>query len=226
LGTEWSISHEYVTRGLLTEWFPMAYRLGIGAAIGGRTAQARSLPGATEKEFQMSYSSVDRVSLPTPSIDVAGRLVLAGMVASMVFDFWGQILSPGLGFANLSPHGLARSLLGTFGLPNGDFAGYFVHFYLVGLIGYPIGWLFVFRPAWAAVTGGKGGWLAASAVYGFGLWIFAIGGITAIAGLPFFLNFTGITWVALVGHVAYGIALVAALRLMERTAPKPVAQPA
>ena len=36
-----------------------------------------------------------------------------------------------------------------------------------------------------------------------------------IAGLPFFLNFTGITWVALVGHVLYGIVLVAVLRMIR-----------
>tara|TARA_B100001167_G_scaffold102121_1_gene62414 strand:+ start:1189 stop:1734 length:546 start_codon:yes stop_codon:yes gene_type:complete len=145
-----------------------------------------------------------------------GMMMIAGVVATMAFDLWGQLISPGLGLAALSPHGLAKSLLGRLGLPNGDFAGYFVHFYGVGLLGYPIGWLFVFRPVWNAVTGGRGGALLASAVYGFGLWVFAIGGITAIAGLPFFLNFTGITWVALVGHVLYGIVLVAVMRLMQR----------
>ena len=51
---------------------------------------------------------------------------------------------------------------------------------------------------------------------GFGLWIFAIGGITALAGLPFFLNFTGIAWVALIGHVLYAIVLVAVMRLAAR----------
>jgi hypothetical protein len=66
------------------------------------------------------------------------------------------------------------------------------------------------------VTGGPGGWFLPSALYGFGLWIFAIGGITWIAGLPFFLNFTGITWVALVGHVLYGIAMVAVMQAIAR----------
>jgi hypothetical protein len=110
---------------------------------------------------------------------------------------------------------LAKSLLGRLGLPNGDFAGYFVHFYLVGLIGYPIGWLFIFSPIWQRVVG-KSHWLLPSAIYGFCLWVFAIGGITAIAGLPLFLNFTGITWVALVGHVLYGIVLVACLNVIDR----------
>ncbi len=143
-------------------------------------------------------------------------MFVAGAVATMAFDLWGQIISPGLGWANLSPHGLARSLLGSLGLPNGDFAGYFVHFYLVGLIGYPIGWLYVFRPAWTAVMGTRHGWLLPSALYGAALWVFAIGGITAIAGLPLFLNFTGITWVALVGHVLYGIVLGAVIARLER----------
>lgn len=155
-------------------------------------------------------------TVPPLNAATVGLMFLAGAVATMAFDLWGQIISPGVGWANLSPHGLAKSLLGTFGLPNGDFAGYFVHFYLVGLLGYPIGWLFVFKPVWDKVLGGVGGWFLPAAVYGFGLWVFAIGGITAIAGLPFFLNFTGITWVALVGHVLYGIVLVLVIRLAGR----------
>jgi len=163
----------------------------------------------------MSDATNSGAASATPPITMAtfGLMFVAGAVATTAFDLWGQVVSPGLGWANLSPHGLARSLLGSFGLPNGDFAGYFVHFYLVGLIGYPVGWLYVFRPVWARVTGGMGGWMLPSAVYGFGLWVFAIGGITAIAGLPFFLNFTGITWVALIGHVLYGVVLVAVLQM-------------
>ncbi|MEW2915704.1 hypothetical protein AB1A64_01400 [Ruegeria sp. ANG10] len=152
---------------------------------------------------------------PRFNIPLLGMMFISGFFASNAFDLWGQLISPALGFANLSPHGLARSLLGTLGLPNGDFAGYFVHFYLVGLIGYPIGWLYVFNPIWTTLFKGRHIFVG-SAVYGFGLWVFAIGGITTIAGLPFFLNFTGITWVALVGHVIYGIVLVWAIRLIER----------
>lgn len=155
--------------------------------------------------------SVPGLTLPTICL-----MFIAGAIATTAFDFWGQVISPGLGWANLSPHGLARSLLGSFGLPNGAFAGYFIHFYVVGLIAYPVGWLFVFRPIWMRVTGGAGGWLLPSAIYGFALWVFAIGAVTSLAGLAFFLGFTGITWVALVGHVLYGIALVAVMQLDKR----------
>ena len=149
-------------------------------------------------------------ALPALSVNTLGLMFISGFFATNAFDRWGQVISPALGFANLSPHGLAKSLLTSLGLPNNDFAGYFVHFYAVGLIGYPIGWLFIFAPLWSKVVGTTH-WFLPAAVYGFGLWVFAIGGITAIAGLPFFLNFTGITWVALVGHVLYGIVMVAVL---------------
>ena len=156
------------------------------------------------------------------AVRTLGAMFIAGFFATNAFDLWGQAVSPGLGFANLSPHGLAKSLLGSLGLPNGDFIGYFFHFYLVGLIGYPVGWLFIFKPAWDAVVGdriaGFAGWFVPAAIYGFGLWVFAIGGITLIAKLPFFLDFTGIAWVALVGHVLYGIVLVAVLRWLARPA--------
>lgn len=166
----------------------------------------------------MTNSDYSRTAagVPPANLDTVGKMFIAGVLATMAFDFWGQIVSPGLGFANLSPHGLAKSLLGSIGLPSGDFAGYFMHFYLVGLIGYPVGWLFIFRPIWQRLTGSAGGWFLPAAIYGFGLWVFAIGGITAIAGLPLFLNFTGITWVALVGHVLYGIVLVAVLNAIPR----------
>ncbi|MDX5593977.1 hypothetical protein [Pseudovibrio sp. SPO723] len=154
-------------------------------------------------------------TLPKMNVDTLGLMFISGFVATIAFDFWGQIVSPGLGFANLSPHGLAQSLLGSLGLPNNAFAGYFVHFYVVGLIGYPIGWMYIFAPIWQKIFGNTH-WFLPSAIYGFGLWLFAIGGITFIAGLPFFLNFTGIAWVALVGHVLYGIVMVAVLDVIER----------
>ena len=153
--------------------------------------------------------------LSAVSLQTLGAMFVAGTFATMAFDFWGQIVSPALGFANLSPHGLAKSLFGALGLPNSDFAGYFMHFYLVGLIGYPVGWLFIFAPIWERIIG-QTHWFIPSAIYGFGLWVFAIGGITAIAGLPFFLGFTGITWVALVGHVLYGVVMVATMQAIRR----------
>ena len=149
------------------------------------------------------------------SVTYIGFLFIAGFFATMAFDFWGQVLSPSIGWANLSPEGLAQSLLSSLGLPSSAFLGFFVHFYIVGLIGYPMGWAYVFKPVWTLLLGPVH-WFLASALYGVGLWVFAIGGVTTFSGLPPFLNFTGITWVALIGHVLYGIVLVAILRLITR----------
>ncbi|MEM6711864.1 MAG: hypothetical protein AAF590_06225 [Pseudomonadota bacterium] len=159
-----------------------------------------------------NVNAVGGPAIPKVNAETLGLMFISGFFGTIAFDLWGQLISPGIGWANLSPHGLARSLLGSLGLPNNAFAGYLVHFYGVGLIGYPIGWLFVFKPIWGRVTGDLGGWFVASAVYGFGLWVFAIGGITTIAGLAPFLNFTGITWVALIGHVLYAIVMVAVMK--------------
>lgn len=154
-------------------------------------------------------------ALPAFNVNTLGLMFISGFFATLAFDLFGQVISPALGYAKLSPHGLAQSLLGSLGLPNNAFAGYFVHFYAVGLIAYPVGWLFVFKPLWQRVVG-ETHWFLPSALYGFALWVFAIGGITSVAGLPFFLNFTGITWVALIGHVLYGITMVFVLDLIDR----------
>lgn len=153
----------------------------------------------------MSESESD---MPPLNATTLKAILISGAVATVGFDLWGQAISPMLGFPNLAPIGLARSLLGAVGLPNGAPAGNLMHLFLVGLIAYPVGWLYVFRPLQErfAPTMPR---LAAAAIYGAGLWVFAIGGVTAVAGVPFFLNFTGITWVALVGHVAYAIIAAA-----------------
>ena len=63
-------------------------------------------------------------------------------------------------------------------------------------------------PVLARLTPGIS-WLPGSVLYGVGLWIFALYIMAhLVAGNPAFLGFTGITWVALVGHVLF--ALVAA----------------
>ncbi|NVO58561.1 hypothetical protein HW561_22530 [Rhodobacteraceae bacterium B1Z28] len=149
------------------------------------------------------------------NLNSLGAMCIAGLCATVAFDAWGQIISPGLGWANLSPEGLAISLLSSLGLPASNFLGFFVHFYVVGLIAYPAGWMFIFKPVWTSFVSDAHLGLA-SAFYGFSLWVFAIGGVTTFAGLPPFLSFTGITWVALAGHILYGIVLVAVLKFVAR----------
>ncbi|MEO1198162.1 MAG: hypothetical protein AAFX39_02840 [Pseudomonadota bacterium] len=42
---------------------------------------------------------------------------------------------------------------------------------------------------------------------GFGTWILALGVFVSLAGMPFMLNWGGLTWMSLIGHSLYGLAV-------------------
>ncbi|WP_051491742.1 hypothetical protein [Roseivivax isoporae] len=132
------------------------------------------------------------------------RILVAGALSTVAFDFFGQSVSPGLGFANLAPVPLANQVIQTlFGAPYSPGAQ-FLH-YFAGMIAYPAGWFLFVEPLRRAVAPGVP-WLAAAVLYGVVLWIFALYVMAhLIAGNPAFLGFTGITWVALVGHVLFAV---------------------
>jgi hypothetical protein len=135
-------------------------------------------------------------------------MVLAGAVATVAFDYFGQSLSPMLGFAGLAPVPLANQVIQTLtGEPYAP-AAHLLH-YIAGMIAYPLGWMFIAEPLARRITPGLP-WFLVAILYGIGLWIFALYIMASlIAGQPAFLGFTGITWVALAGHVLF--AIVAAL---------------
>ncbi|UWQ94219.1 hypothetical protein K3728_10795 [Rhodobacteraceae bacterium M385] len=154
-------------------------------------------------------------SFPAINLQTVALIVLSGAVGTLAFDLWGKAIAPLLGFGGLAPVGLARGFLGALGLPNSAAWGNFMHLLLVGVIAYPVGWLFIARPIMARAVPGMH-WTIASALYGVGLWVFAIGFIAWFAGNPLFLGFTRITWVALAGHVFYAIAAAATVQYLER----------
>ncbi|MEM7642261.1 MAG: hypothetical protein AAF366_06995, partial [Pseudomonadota bacterium] len=149
----------------------------------------------------------------TNLMPTALTVLMAGAFATIAFDLFGQGLSPLAGFAKLAPVGLASSTLkAIFGAaPRG--AADTLHI-LTGLIAYPLGYLLIARPLAAKVVPWMH-WSLVAAAYGVGLWIFALYVMAhLVAGMPAFLGFTGITWVALWGHVLFGVvaALVIELR--------------
>jgi len=131
-------------------------------------------------------------------------MLLAGACATVAFDFFGQSLSPMLGFANLAPVPLANHVIQTlFGAPYAPGAE-FLH-YFAGMIAYPLGWMLLARPVARTLRPGMG-WLIPSLAYGVVLWVFALYVMAhLVAGNPAFLGFTGITWVALIGHVLFAV---------------------
>lgn len=154
-------------------------------------------------------------ALPRFDAHTLVTMLVAGALATVAFDFYGQSLSPMLGFASLAPVPLAKSTLqALFGVDSTPGA-HFLH-YLAGLVAYPLGWMLIARPLAARVAPQLPWWVAATA-YGVALWVFALYVMASlVAGLPAFLGFTGITWVALVGHVLF--ALVAAFVVARRDA--------
>jgi len=143
--------------------------------------------------------------LPSFTLATVVTVLLAGCVATIAFDLFGQAISPMLGFANLAPVPLATQTWGVvFGTPYTP-GGHLLH-YVAGLIAYPIGWMFIWRPMverFASLP-----WPVSAALYGVALWIFALYIMAhLVAGNPPFLGFTGITWVALVGHVLFALVV-------------------
>lgn len=137
-------------------------------------------------------------------------ILIAGALATLAFDFFGQALSPLLGFSKLAPVGLAQATIKTvFGAaPKG--IGDAVHI-LTGLLVYSLGYVLVARPIQSRVWPSLH-WSVTAVVYGIGLWIFALYGVAhLIAGNKPFLGWTGITWVALWGHILYAFVLVWAI---------------
>lgn len=155
----------------------------------------------------MSNSATMNIAgLAVPKVNAATlmTMLLAGAMATAAFDLFGQSLSPMAGFAKLAPVGLANSTIGVlFG--KGYLPGAHLLHYMAGLIAYPLGWMLIAKPIADKVVPGLP-WLVSSAVYGVVLWVFALFVMAhLIAGMPAFLGFSGITWVALVGHVVFAV---------------------
>ncbi|MEM9433726.1 MAG: hypothetical protein AAGA12_07365 [Pseudomonadota bacterium] len=134
-------------------------------------------------------------------------ILTAGAIATIAFDLFGQGLAPLFGYAKLAPVGLAQGTIkSVFGAaPKGG--GDILHI-LTGLFVYTLGYLLVARPVQRKILPNLH-WSITAIVYGVALWVFALYGVAhLVAGNKPFLGFTGITWVALWGHVLYAVVAV------------------
>lgn len=131
-------------------------------------------------------------------------IMAAGALATLAFDSYGQAISPMLGMSKLAPVPLAtQTIRVVYGSASAEL-GYLLHV-ITGLLFYPLGWAMLARPIQKAVMP-KLHWFMTALVYGVVLWVFALYIMAhLVAGNPPFLNFTGITWVALIGHVLFAV---------------------
>ncbi|MEX0308699.1 MAG: hypothetical protein AB3N17_00490 [Tateyamaria sp.] len=138
------------------------------------------------------------------NLRTVGTVLTAGAFATIAFDVFGQALSPLFGYAKLAPVGLAgASIKAIFGAnPSG--AAYLLHA-LTGLVFYAVGYFAIARPIQRAVMP-RLHWSVTAVAYGVALWVFALYVMAhLVTGNKPFLGFTGITWVALWGHIVYAV---------------------
>ena len=138
-------------------------------------------------------------------------MVIGGALALAAFDAFGQIYSPEAGYPRLAPGGLAKQSLGK--LFGGEFTQYgqMAH-YAMGIIGYPLGYVLLARPISRLIAPNLHWWVT-GLVFGVVIWAFALYVMAHIvSGNPPFLGFGTLTWVALVGHIIYGLALAVVMR--------------
>lgn len=131
-------------------------------------------------------------------------ILLAGGLATVAFDMFGQAIAPMLGFAKLAPAPLAGSVVKVIVGEPIKHAGSLVHF-LTGLLAYPLGWFLIAKPIADRIVPNLP-WPLTAVAYGVGLFVFALYFMAhLVAGNPAFLGWGGITWVALVGHVIFAV---------------------
>ncbi len=156
---------------------------------------------------------------PSVNINTFITIVVSGAFAILAFDLFGQTISPlmkgiipTLG-AKLAPVALANQSLGVItGLGAKVVSqygiGHMMHL-ITGLFIYPIGYMFIARPISLKVLPALPWWVVGT-VYGVVLWVFALYIMAhLVAGNPPFLGWSGITWVALWGHIVFGVVVAA-----------------
>lgn len=141
-------------------------------------------------------------------------MLIAGALSTVAFDFFGQSVSPWLGFANLAPVPLANQTIQTFTGETFLPGAHLLH-YLAGMVAYPLGWMLIVDPLRKTISPGIP-YLLAAVVYGIALWIFALYIMAHLVnGNPAFLGFTGITWVALIGHILFAVVTAVVVKWRE-----------
>ena len=89
-------------------------------------------------------------------------------------------------------------------------AAYLLHI-ATGVIFYTLGYFLIARPIQRAILPALH-WGVTAVAYGTALWIFALYVMAhLVAGMPAFLGFTGITWVALWGHIVFAVVVAAVI---------------
>lgn len=148
---------------------------------------------------------------PTTSARLLATIVLAGLAADLAWEFWARVVTPMLVGGPLEPAALVQSV---FGFRNRLLAE-LIHA-IVGVVFYPIGYLFIARPLQRLILPALPLILTALG-FGTGLWIFALYIMAHLfAGLPPFLGFIPLAWASLAGHLVFGVVVAYVVEWREK----------
>ena len=148
--------------------------------------------------------------MPAVSHSVFITALVAGAAADGAWEFWARVITPLWVGGPLQPAALVQSVFGF----NNLFLAELIHG-VVGVVFYPLGYLFFARPIARLVTPFLPWWVVGMG-FGVGLWVFALYVMAhLLAGLPPFLGFITLTWASLVGHMIFGLVTAAVVRWRE-----------
>ncbi|MGX1501302.1 hypothetical protein ACSSV1_006371 [Labrenzia sp. MBR-25] len=154
-----------------------------------------------------------RSHFPGFSLGVLATAVLAGAAADVTWEFWARVITPLWVGGPLQPAALVQSVFGFQNLLLAEI----IHG-IVGVVFYPLGYLFVARPVARVITPFLPWWIVGLG-FGIGLWVFALYVMAHLfAGLPPFLGFIKLTWASLVGHMLFGLVTAAVVKRCESKA--------
>ncbi|WP_321335547.1 hypothetical protein [Breoghania sp.] len=147
---------------------------------------------------------------PPLTLFVFVTAILAGIAADLAWEVWARAITPLWIGGPLEPAALVQ---GVFGLSSRPIAEA-IHA-IVGVVFYPLGFLFIARPIARVITPFLPWWIVGLG-FGVGLWVFALYVMAHFfAGQPPFLGFIPLTWASLIGHLIFGLVCAAVVRWRE-----------
>lgn len=138
-------------------------------------------------------------------------IIAAGLAADISWEIWARLVTPFLVGGPLEPAALVQSVFGFSNLLVAEA----IHA-TIGIIFYPIGYLFVARPLQRIALPNLP-LLLTGIGFGTGLWVFALYVMAHLfAGFPPFLGFIPLTWASLFGHIIFGVVVAYVVRAFGR----------
>ncbi|HUG60714.1 MAG TPA: hypothetical protein VMP03_02650 [Methylomirabilota bacterium] len=158
----------------------------------------------------MSTTASRQRLLPPLDGGLIVTILIAGTLAVLSWELWARLATPLLIGAPLDTASLVQSVLGL----HDRTAAEAIHG-VVGLLLYPLSYLFVARPLQRLMFPDMSVVLT-GAFFGVALWVFALYAMAHLmAGYPAFFGFIPLTWASLAGHVLFGVAIAAVVRFRE-----------